>query len=361
MLLFFIIILLLILTVYIFYRLGLLNVLQIFFLGLLCILSMIIIYLLLCPTTIKNYIFFQGNLHTVLTNVPVEIIDQTRINALSEINNPNTGQILSNLTNNLVDILSQKPADNSTQLETQTKLLTSMDENLSAIRTNTENANIIAEVSLEQYSNGQNLALNKLASLNNSINTQTKELKVVINNPIGVIDGLNSINFNVKPTIKMLGELNEINYKLGQEKQLLSEGFNKLLQSEGYANLGKELQNLSVNLDKKLALHQENVIKGLEGLNDQYNLDRQETRNLLEKMQISSLADIEIMREEAEKKIQAAENMANYYRKHEALGQANSSSGINASKIDANSVNQAAAGVGLVSALTWALKFLRVI
>lgn len=319
-----------------------------------CVLLAIIAFGIYCPDPLKHFLFFQLNLNEILVGVPVDIMSSEKIKALANVNNQSVGEILSNLTNNLIDILSQKPVDNSAHLENQTKLLSSIDQKLS-------DANTIAEVSLEQYAKGQNIALNKLSSINNALDVQTKELKVVINNPVGVIDSLNNINYNVKPTIKMLGELNEINFKLGQEKQILSEGFNKLLQSDGNVSLSKELQNLSSSLDKKLAMHQDNISQTLQSMTEQVNLERSENKKLLEQMQVSSLAEIELAYEEAEKKIQVAENMANYYRKHEALGQANSSSGINASKIDTNSVNQAAAGIGLASALTWVLKFLRIV
>lgn len=69
----------------------------------------------------------------------------------------------------------------------------------------------------------------------------------------------------------------------------------------------------------------------------------------------------ELAREEAEQRIAAAEQMVNNYRKHESLGTDSYKSGVDLSKVDSNGVNQAAAGVGLVSALTWALKFLRII
>lgn len=354
MILFILILFFLILVVYIFYRLGLLHVLQIFFLGVLCILCTIIIYLMLCPTTIKNFMFFQGNLQSLLSNVPSEIIDQTKINALSEINNPNTGQILSNLANNIVDLVSQKPVDNSIQLENQTKLLTSIDQKVG-------DANILKEVQLSQYQEGQNLELKKLSSISNNIETQTKKLQVAINNPIGVIDNLNKINSSVKPTIQILGEMNEMNYKIGQENKILVNGFDKLLQSGGNSNLGQDLQSFSSSLDKKLANHQENMLKSLENLNNQYNLDRQETKNLLEQVQISSLADIELFREEAERKIQVAEHMANSYRKHESLGQNTYNSGVNVPNVSSNGVNQAATGIGAATALTWVLKFLRIV
>lgn len=159
----------------------------------------------------------------------------------------------------------------------------------------------------------------------------------------------------------MLGELNEINYKIGQENRILVEGFNKLLQSDGHGSLGKELQSLSNNLDKKLALHQENISQTLQSINEKVNIERAENKKLLEQMQISSLAEIEIAYEEAEKKIQAAENMANYYLKHENLGKSSTGSGLDTTKIDSNGVNQAAAGLGLATALSWALKFLRII
>lgn len=361
MLLFLIILFLLILTVYIFYRLGLLNVLQIFFLGLLCILSMIIIYLLLCPTTIKNYIFFQGNLHTVLTNVPNEIIDQTRINALSEVNNPNTGQILSNLTNQLIDIVAQKPVDNHSELNAQMRLLSDIKNELSTINSNTEKANILTETQLAQYQEGQSLALKKLSTIDNSLNTQTKELKIVINNPTGVLDKLTSINSHVKPNLAILGELHNLNYTIGQEKQILSEGFNKMLQAEGNNTLANDIQNLSKQLSNKFDVYQANTERLLQTMQNEIASERLENKKLLEQVQMSSLADIEIAREDAEQRIAAAEQMVNNYRKHESLGTHSYKSGIDLSKVDSNGVNQAAAGVGLVSALTWALKFLRIV
>lgn len=322
MLIFLLILFLLIITVYIFYRLGLLNVLQIFFLGLLSILSMVIIFLMLCPTTLKDYIFFQSNLHTVLTNIPTDIIDQTRVNALSEVNNPNTGQILSNLTNNIIDILSQKPVDNSVQLETQTKLLTSIDNKLS-------DANVLTETQLAQYQQGQSLALQKLSTLDNTLNAQTKKLVVAVNNPTGVVDKLTSINSHVKPNLAILGELHNINYALGQEKQILSSGFDKMLQAEGNNNLAKDIQSLSNQLSTKFDAYQANTEKSLQSMQNDIVTERLENKKLLEQVQISSLADIEIAREDAEKKIQAAENMVNNYRKHESLGTNTSNSGLN--------------------------------
>lgn len=322
MLIFLLILFLLIITVYIFYRLGLLNVLQIFFLGLLCILSTVIIYLLLCPTTIKNFIFFQSNLHTILTNIPTEIIDQTRVNALSEVNNPNTGQILSNLTNNVIDILSQKPVDNSVQLETQTKLLTSIDNKLS-------DANVLTETQLAQYQQGQSLALQKLSTLDNTLNAQTKKLVVAVNNPTGVVDKLTSINSHVKPNLAILGELHNINYALGQEKQILSSGFDKMLQAEGNNNLAKDIQSLSNQLSTKFDVYQANTEKSLQFMQNEIASERLENKKLLEQVQISSLADIEIAREDAEKQIAAAEQMVNHYRKHESLGTNSSNPGIN--------------------------------
>lgn len=319
-----------------------------------CVLLAIIAFGTFCPETLRHYLFFQLNLNEILVGIPSEIMNSEKINALANVNNSTLGQTLSNLTNNILDILSQKPVDNTDQLTEQTKLLSSIDQKLN-------DSNILAEVSLEQYANGQNVALKKLSSINNAIDTQTKELKVVVNNPIGVIDNLNKINANVKPTIQMLGELNEINYKIGQENKILVEGFNKLLQSDGHSGLGKELQSLSSTLDKKLAAHQENISQTLQSINEKVNIERAENKKLLEQMQISSLAEIEIAYEEAEKKIQAAENMANYYLKHENLGKSSTGSGIDTTKIDSNGVNQAAAGLGLATALSWALKFLRII
>lgn len=335
------------LIIYLAKKFGYMDIVQ-------CILLAIIVFGIYCPDPLKHYLFFQLNLNEILIGIPTEIISSEKIKALANVNTPNVGEILSNLTNNLIDILTQKPIETNEQLSEQTKILASIDQKLS-------DANVINEVQLEQYAKGQNIALNKLSSINNAIDAQTKELKVVINNPLGVIDSLNNINANVKPNIKILGELNEINYKLGQEKQILSEGFNKLLQAEGNSNLGKELQTLSLNLDKKLAMHQDNISQTLQAMTEQINLERIENKKLLEQMQISSLAEIELAYEEAEKKIQAAENMANYYRKHEALGYNSSNSHVDTSKIDSNSVNQTVVGIGLASALTWALKFLRII
>ena len=73
------------------------------------------------------------------------------------------------------------------------------------------------------------------------------------------------------------------------------------------------------------------------------------------------MAEIEIAYEEAEKKIQAAENMVNNYRKHESLGEVNNKPSLSTGNSNNNNVNQAAAGLGLASALTWALKFLRIV
>src|SRR5690606_41990313 len=124
---------------------------------------------------------------------------------------------------------------------------------------------------------------------------------------------------------------------------------------------GNEHHNYAASFHKKLAIHQEDYIKTLQSLNNQYALDRQETKNLLEQVQISSLADIEIAREEAERQIQAAENMVNSYRRHESLGQNTYNSGVNLPKTDTNGINQAAAGVGTATMLTWVLKFLRIV
>lgn len=287
-----------------------------------CILLTIIAFGTFCPETLRHYIFFQMNLNEILVGIPTDVMDSEKIKAIAGLNQPNAGQILSNLTTNLMDILSQKPVDNSIQLENQTKILESIDQKLS-------DANTIAEVSLEQYANGQNVALNKLSSINNAINMQTKELKVVINNPIGIIDGLNNINYNVKPTIKMLSELNEINYKLGQEKQILTDGFSKLLQSDGNINLSMDMQNLSNQLSNKFDVYQANTEKSLQSMQNEIAIERAENKKLLEQVQMSSLADIELAREDAEKKIQAAENMVNNYRKHESLGSNSTNSGIN--------------------------------
>lgn len=319
-----------------------------------CVLLAIIAFGTFCPETLRHYIFFQMNLNDILVGIPTEVMNSEKIKALEGLNQPNIGQTLSNLTNSLVDVLSQKPIDTSQQLNEQTRILTSIDQKLT-------DANTIAEVSLEQYANGQNVALNKLSSINNAINMQTKELKVVINNPIGIIDSLNNINSHVKPTIKMLSELNEINYKLGQEKQILTDGFSKLLQAEGNNTLAKDLQNFSNQLSTKFDAYQANIEKSLQNMQSEIAIERAENKKLLEQVQMSSLADIEIAREDAEKKIQAAEKMVNHYRKHENLGQISSNSGVNTPKMDANSVNQVAAGFGLVSALTWALKFLRIV
>lgn len=319
-----------------------------------CVLLAIIAFGTFCPETLRHYIFFQMNLNDILVGIPTEVMNSEKIKALEGLNQPNIGQTLSNLTNSLVDVLSQKPIDTSQQLNEQTRILTSIDQKLT-------DANTIAEVSLEQYANGQNVALNKLSSINNAINMQTKELKVVINNPIGIIDSLNNINSHVKPTIKMLSELNEINYKLGQEKQILTDGFSKLLQAEGNNTLAKDLQNFSNQLSTKFDAYQANIEKSLQNMQSEIAIERVENKKLLEQVQMSSLAEIEIAREDAEQRIAAAEQMVNNYRKHESLGTHSYKSGIDLSKVDSNGVNQAAAGVGLVSALTWALKFLRIV
>lgn len=354
MFLFIIILVLLIITVYVFYRLGLLNVLQIFFLGLLCVLSTIIIYLMLCPITIKNYLFFQGNFHSLLSGIPTELIDKCKINVLSEINNPNMGQILSNLTNNLMDIIAQKPVDNSTQLESQTQLLSSIDQKLG-------DANTIGEVQLAQYQEGQSAALKKLSTLDNSLNAQTKKLAISINNPTGVLDKLTSINSHVKPNLAIAGELHNINFILGQEKELLSSGFNKLLQADGNNNLAIDIQSITDQLKKGLDAHQASTEKALQNIQNQVSLEQLENKKLLEQMQISSIADIELAQEEAEKKIKIAENMVNSYRKHESLGENTYNSSSNIPKVNSGGVNQAAAGVGTVTVLTWVLKFLRIV
>lgn len=322
MLLVFILIFFLLLVIFIFYRLGLLNVLQIFILGLLSILSMIIIFLMLCPTTLKDYMFFQGNFHLLLKEVPIDVLNQAKMKALSDVNNPNLGETLSNLTNNLVDILSQKPIDTNEQLTEQTKILNNIEQKLS-------DANIIAEVQLSQYQEGQNLALKKLSTIDNSLNTQTKKLTVAINNPTGVIDKLTSINSHVKPNLAILGELHNINYTLGQEKHILSEGFNKMLQAEGNNSLAKEIQNFSNQMDLKFNEYQVNTEKSLQNMQNEIAVERAENKKLLEQLQISSLADIELAREEAEQRIAAAEQMVNNYRKHESLGTNSSNPGIN--------------------------------
>lgn len=319
-----------------------------------CVLLAIIAFGTFCPETLRHYIFFQMNLNDILVGIPTEVMNSEKIKALEGLNQPNIGQTLSNLTNSLVDVLSQKPIDTSQQLNEQTRILTSIDQKLT-------DANTIAEVSLEQYANGQNVALNKLSSINNAINMQTKELKVVINNPIGIIDSLNNINSHVKPTIKMLSELNEINYKLGQEKQILTDGFSKLLQAEGNNTLAKDLQNFSNQLSTKFDAYQANIEKSLQNMQSEIAIERAENKKLLEQVQMSSLADIEIAREDAEQRIAAAEQMVNNYRKHESLGTHSYKSGIDLSKVDSNGVNQAAAGVGLVSAATWVLKILRIV
>lgn len=319
-----------------------------------CVLLAIIAFGTFCPETLRHYIFFQMNLNDILVGIPTEVMNSEKIKALEGLNQPNIGQTLSNLTNSLVDVLSQKPIDTSQQLNEQTRILTSIDQKLT-------DANTIAEVSLEQYANGQNVALNKLSSINNAINMQTKELKVVINNPIGIIDSLNNINSHVKPTIKMLSELNEINYKLGQEKQILTDGFSKLLQAEGNNTLAKDLQNFSNQLSTKFDAYQANIEKSLQNMQSEIAIERAENKKLLEQVQMSSLADIEIAREDAEQRIAAAEQMVNNYRKHESLGTHSYKSGVDLSKVDSNGVNQAAAGVGLVSAATWVLKILRIV
>jgi hypothetical protein len=354
MVLFLLILFFLILIVYVFYRLGLLHVLQIFFLGLLCILSTIIIYLMLCPTTIKNFMFFHGNLQSFLIGVPNELIDQSKINALSEITKPNTGQILSNLANNIVDLVSQKPVDNSIQLENQTKLLTSIDQKVG-------DANILKEVQLSQYQEGQTLALQKLSTIDNSLNAQGKKLAIAVNNPLGVIDKLTDINSHVKPNLAILGELKNINYTLGQEKQLLSEGFNKMLLADGNNSLATDIQNLSSQLSTKFDAYQVNTEKSLQNMQKDLDLERVENKKLLEQVQVSSLADIEIAYEEAEKRIAAADTMVNSYKKHESLGQNTYNSGFNIPKIGSEGANQAATGIGTATALTWVLKFLRIV
>lgn len=212
--------------------------------------------------------------------------------------------------------------DNSVQLETQTKLLTSIDNKLS-------DANVLTETQLAQYQQGQNLALQKLSTLDNTLNTQTKKLVVAVNNPTGVIDKLTSINSHVKPNLAILGELHNINYALGQEKQILSSGFDKMLQAEGNNTLAKDIQSLSNQLSTKFDAYQANTEKSLQNMQNEIASERLENKKLLEQVQISSLADIELAREDAEKKIQAAENMVNNYRKHEFLGTNSSNSGIN--------------------------------
>lgn len=319
-----------------------------------CILLAIIAFGIYCPDPLKHYLFFQLNLNEVLVGIPTEIMSSEKIKALANVNTKSIGEILSNLTNNLIDILSQKPIDTTEQLNEQTKILTSIDQKLS-------DSNTILEVQLAQYQEGQNLALKKLSTIDNSLNTQTKELKIVINNPTGVLDKLTSINSHVKPNLAILGELHNLNYTIGQEKQILSEGFNKMLQAEGNNTLANDIQNLSKQLSNKFDVYQANTERLLQTMQNEIASERLENKKLLEQVQMSSLADIEIAREDAEQRIAAAEQMVNNYRKHESLGTHSYKSSIDLSKVDSNGVNQAAAGVGLVSALTWALKFLRIV
>jgi len=287
-----------------------------------CVLLAIIAFGTFCPETLRHYLFFQMNLNEILVGIPTELMNSEKINAMANVNKSNLGQILSNLTNNVLDILSQKPVDNSIHLENQTKLLTSIDSKISI-------SNDLTETQLAQYQQGQSLALQKLSIIDNALNAQTKKLAIAINNPTGVMDMLTSVNSHVKPNLAILGELNNINYTLGQEKQLLSEGFNKMLQAEGNNNLAKDIQNLSTQLSTKFDVYQANTEKSLQGMQSDIASERLENKKLLEQMQISSLADIELANEEAEKRIAAASDMANHYIKHENLGKVSSNTGVN--------------------------------
>lgn len=345
---------LLIITVilYLARKFGYMDVIQ-------CVLLAIIAFGTFCPDTLRHYLFFQMNLNEILVGIPTELMNSEKINAMANVNKANLGQILSNLTNTIMDVAVQKPVH--PELESQTQLLSSIKEELSSISSNTEKANDLIEVQLSQYQQGQSLALQKFDTINNSINIQGKKLSVAVNNPVGLMDTLTSINSHVKPNLAILGELNNINYTLAQEKQLLSEGFNKMLQAEGNNNLAKDIQSLSSQLSTKFDVYQANTEKTLHSMQNDIALERSENKKLLEQMHISSLADIELANEEAEKRIAAASDMANLYIKHENLGTNSYNSGVNMPKVDSNGMNQAAAaGMGLTT-LSWVLKFLRIV
>lgn len=74
-----------------------------------CILLAVIAFGVFCPENLRNYLFFQLQFDAILGHLPSEIIDPIKIKTLAGITDKSVGELLSNVTNQLIDILGQKP------------------------------------------------------------------------------------------------------------------------------------------------------------------------------------------------------------------------------------------------------------
>lgn len=308
-----------------------------------CVLLAILVFAAFCPENLRNYLFFQLQLDAILGNLPSEVIDPIKIKSLSTVNERSVGEIMFDLKNQVIEILSQKAiVDNTEQLQEQTEILKNIKDEL-------DKGNIIAEVGLEQFYAGQQLEIQQLNSIEKSMAYQTQVLSKDINNPKSVLQSLNSIKANTKSTANMYGELQKNTMTSGQTNKILTEGFKTLLQADNKKDLVSQINNLGLSVDSTFSAYKTKIDATIDAVQKASANEIAEAKQQVDQINKAADLKIAIAEQEKNKALETATNMVNDYRMHENLGtKSHKMIGFNSTENAAdNTATQTAAGVGL--------------
>lgn len=210
-------------------------------------------------------------------------------------------------------------------------------------------SNTISEVQLQQYAVSHLIETNQLDTLQKSVDYQTQVLSKDINNPKGVLNSLDVIKQNTKPTLNIYGELQKNNVNTAQTNNLLTEGFKAMLQAENKGELATQVKNLGNVIDKSFIEYQTKVDVAIESVQKTTAKEILEVKENMDQINKAADLKIAIAEQEKNKALETATNMVNDYRMHENLGtKSHKMIGFNSMEnVADNTTTQTAAGVGL--------------
>lgn len=294
-------ILLFILTCYLLYKFGLINLGIFILLGVIVIYLNIIVYLMLTPDLMKNWLFFNFQLERVFATMPIELIDKCK-----------SILIIEPRKETMVDI----PAILADQLN----ILNSIDKKLF-------DANNIGKAQLQSYYNGQTVELQKIDILNNNLsslktdlNYQTKVLTNTINHPKDVINTLTSIKSNTAYNPAMLKQLTQTNLLLDQSNKIDLQGFSELLKAEGKQNLAIQLENYGKQVEQAMKAYENKTNNLLQTMKDTFTSEELKVREQAAQAIKDAQLEAEISRTNAQKAIEESTRMINEREMYTNLG-----------------------------------------